>query len=326
MVKPALPYLDVIRAVAETSDRPVAAYNVSGEYAMVKAAAARGLGRRGPDDARDPDLDPPRRGRRHPDLPRQGLRAAGLTPPVSGSRRRLLWRSQMASASALDLAAGDGERRSRRARRPRTSSSTPFDVQEELGGRRADPLVAVDERVVHHERVHERGGLGLDVGVQVLAAEGHLRPREGRLERRRGRGGRPSRRSAGSGAGAAPAPAPGTGRPSLRQLAVRPGTPLEELLGELLGSAGSPCRPRSSARRAGSSPRPSAGGRTRRPRPPSSSLNSRTTSTGSVTASDPPAWTSFASSCTVLYMYRASRQPGFNDSALARPVVVNWRA
>jgi porphobilinogen synthase len=42
MVKPALPYLDVIRAVAESSDRPVAAYNVSGEYAMVKAAAARG--------------------------------------------------------------------------------------------------------------------------------------------------------------------------------------------------------------------------------------------------------------------------------------------
>ena len=42
MVKPALPYLDVIRAVAETSDRPVAAYNVSGEYAMVKAAAAKG--------------------------------------------------------------------------------------------------------------------------------------------------------------------------------------------------------------------------------------------------------------------------------------------
>jgi len=42
MVKPALPYLDVIRAVKEACDRPVAAYNVSGEYAMVKAAAARG--------------------------------------------------------------------------------------------------------------------------------------------------------------------------------------------------------------------------------------------------------------------------------------------
>ncbi len=42
MVKPALPYLDVIRAVRERFDVPVAAYNVSGEYAMVKAAAARG--------------------------------------------------------------------------------------------------------------------------------------------------------------------------------------------------------------------------------------------------------------------------------------------
>ena len=42
MVKPALPCLDVIRAVRERFDLPVAAYNVSGEYAMVKAAAAAG--------------------------------------------------------------------------------------------------------------------------------------------------------------------------------------------------------------------------------------------------------------------------------------------
>ncbi len=42
MVKPALPYLDVIRAVRESVDLPVAAYNVSGEYAMVKAAAQKG--------------------------------------------------------------------------------------------------------------------------------------------------------------------------------------------------------------------------------------------------------------------------------------------
>jgi porphobilinogen synthase len=42
MVKPALPYLDVIRAVRERFDCPVAAYNVSGEYAMVRAAAAAG--------------------------------------------------------------------------------------------------------------------------------------------------------------------------------------------------------------------------------------------------------------------------------------------
>jgi porphobilinogen synthase len=43
MVKPALPCLDVIRAVREEFDLPLAAYNVSGEYAMIKAAAARGL-------------------------------------------------------------------------------------------------------------------------------------------------------------------------------------------------------------------------------------------------------------------------------------------
>jgi len=42
MVKPALAYLDVVRAVAEAVDVPVAAYQVSGEYAMVEAAAAHG--------------------------------------------------------------------------------------------------------------------------------------------------------------------------------------------------------------------------------------------------------------------------------------------
>jgi len=42
MVKPALAYLDVLRAAAEASPVPVAAYNISGEYAMVEAAAANG--------------------------------------------------------------------------------------------------------------------------------------------------------------------------------------------------------------------------------------------------------------------------------------------
>ena len=42
MVKPALAYLDVIKLLSDHYDLPVAAYNVSGEYAMVKAAAARG--------------------------------------------------------------------------------------------------------------------------------------------------------------------------------------------------------------------------------------------------------------------------------------------
>jgi len=42
MVKPALAYLDVIADVRAALDRPLAAYNVSGEYSMIKAAAARG--------------------------------------------------------------------------------------------------------------------------------------------------------------------------------------------------------------------------------------------------------------------------------------------
>jgi porphobilinogen synthase len=43
MVKPALPYLDVIRRVKDATQLPVAAYNVSGEYAMIKAASAAGM-------------------------------------------------------------------------------------------------------------------------------------------------------------------------------------------------------------------------------------------------------------------------------------------
>ena len=42
MVKPALPYLDLIRRIKDDTAMPVAAYNVSGEYAMVKAASAAG--------------------------------------------------------------------------------------------------------------------------------------------------------------------------------------------------------------------------------------------------------------------------------------------
>jgi porphobilinogen synthase len=42
MIKPALPYLDVIHAARESFDLPIGAYNVSGEYGMIKAAAARG--------------------------------------------------------------------------------------------------------------------------------------------------------------------------------------------------------------------------------------------------------------------------------------------
>ena len=43
MVKPAMPYLDVLRECADAFDLPMCAYQVSGEYAMIKAAAAAGL-------------------------------------------------------------------------------------------------------------------------------------------------------------------------------------------------------------------------------------------------------------------------------------------
>jgi porphobilinogen synthase len=42
MVKPAMSYLDVLRRVADVADVPVAAYQISGEYAMITAAAERG--------------------------------------------------------------------------------------------------------------------------------------------------------------------------------------------------------------------------------------------------------------------------------------------
>ena len=42
MVKPAMSYLDILRDVANTSTVPVAAYQISGEYAMIEAAAANG--------------------------------------------------------------------------------------------------------------------------------------------------------------------------------------------------------------------------------------------------------------------------------------------
>ena len=69
MVKPALAYLDIIRRVKETCGVPLAAYNVSGEYAMIKAAAAQRLDRRAPDRARNPHRHQASRGRHDPHLP-----------------------------------------------------------------------------------------------------------------------------------------------------------------------------------------------------------------------------------------------------------------
>ena len=77
MVKPALAYGDVIAAVKRETRLPVAAYNVSGEYAMVKAAAAAGYMDERTGGARDTHVAAPRGSGHDRQLPRQGRRATG---------------------------------------------------------------------------------------------------------------------------------------------------------------------------------------------------------------------------------------------------------
>ena len=131
MVKPALPYLDVIRAVRERFDLPVAAYNVSGEYAMVKAAAAQGWL-----DERQAALESltaiKRAGRRHRRLVLgEGPRRVALTTalrPVPARARAHPRRRQLAGArDARGRARRAGLRAPRRtARRSRTSTAARY--------------------------------------------------------------------------------------------------------------------------------------------------------------------------------------------------------
>ena len=83
MVKPALPYLDLIAEARRRFDVPIAAYQVSGEYSMIMAAARNGwIDERARHDG-DSDLHHARRRRHHPDLLRQtGRQAAGVAAPV----------------------------------------------------------------------------------------------------------------------------------------------------------------------------------------------------------------------------------------------------
>ena len=68
MVKPGMPYLDIVRRVADAFQLPTFAYQVSGEYAMIKAAGRQRLARRGPRHPREPDRLQARGRRRGPDL------------------------------------------------------------------------------------------------------------------------------------------------------------------------------------------------------------------------------------------------------------------
>ena len=87
MVKPAVPYLDIVRLIRDRANVPVSAYHVSGEYAMIKAAAAA-VDRRGSRGARIPALHPPRRRRLHPDLRREGRGTGSSRVPAVDRRRR----------------------------------------------------------------------------------------------------------------------------------------------------------------------------------------------------------------------------------------------
>ncbi len=86
MVKPAGAYLDIIWRVKETFRMPTAAYQVSGEYSCIKAAAARRLDRRAPRGAREPDRHQARRRRHHPHLLCPGGELARRGPMNSFSR------------------------------------------------------------------------------------------------------------------------------------------------------------------------------------------------------------------------------------------------
>ena len=94
MVKPALPYLDVIRRAKDETRFPMAAYHVSGEYAMVEGRGRERLARRATGGAGAPDVDPARRRRPDPHVPRQGR--GGLAPRLveDGAIRRLAPRDQ----------------------------------------------------------------------------------------------------------------------------------------------------------------------------------------------------------------------------------------
>ena len=94
MVKPAVTYLDVIAAARARLDVPIAAYHVSGEYAMIKAADANGLDRRRRRRARTAHRRQASRGRHDPHLlrPRDRRTAvAGLTPGVPMTTNRALF-------------------------------------------------------------------------------------------------------------------------------------------------------------------------------------------------------------------------------------------
>ena len=161
MVKPALPYLDVIRRVKDATNLPVAAYNVSGEYAMLKSAAAAGPARRARRGARGAHRHPPRRRRHRDHLPREGRRHDGSRSTAQGAvaqgrLRRPARRDRQAAAEppAGQLPAGPAPvRGGRQPRRPQRGGGA---------GARRLPARQADHPRDHADLRHARIRLRLD--------------------------------------------------------------------------------------------------------------------------------------------------------------------
>ena len=107
MVKPGMPYLDIVRRVKDEFGMPTFAYQVSGEYAMLKAAARNGLARRRPGHAGEPRGFQARGRRRHPHLLRRRGRQGNselLKDGRCSKRSRRGWCRAPASAPRVKAA------------------------------------------------------------------------------------------------------------------------------------------------------------------------------------------------------------------------------
>ena len=124
LVKPALPNLDVLRAVRERFDLPVGAYNVSGEYAMLKAAGATRLARRAAGRARVADRDQARRRRPRRLLLDEGARRVAVARRRLGDDRAGGRRREPALGRGAEGRARSASRSSRRSARRATRSGS----------------------------------------------------------------------------------------------------------------------------------------------------------------------------------------------------------
>ena len=144
MVKPAGPYLDVIRQVRDAVHVPVVAYQVSGEFSLIKAAAAARLDRRARGGARDPDRHPARRRGSDHHLLRAGDGAV--------AERMSVRRPRAAVPRRLPAAAGAAHARSGSCARPGATCRSTAQLRAKVdfetlhaharAGRRGDPAAA----------------------------------------------------------------------------------------------------------------------------------------------------------------------------------------